>query len=432
LPGRNRPPTAYTLAFAFALATGFVLRALGVPFKGTFDMDFFSTWGNDVYRDGLAKAYQPTPDSYFPAAYQIFGVAARLARTFDLTMFTALKTVNLVFDTGTLLVLIALLRHWRLPIVHALIYWLNPYFIVTSWLGYADFLPGFFVLLSLLLVARARTILAVGVAGLPLGIAAAMKPQPILLVAMLGGFVLVSTIRTRAFVNDVNGQVVRAAVLMVGSAVVFAGYWLFFVISGKSGSFLVRSYLEVGDDARAPFTGNMPNIWYPVADFYAERRQAIADVFEPKIFHTIAAVLTVAVLAYVVMRIVRRSNEKPFARNVLLLFVAGVAILPMLMTRAHENHFFLAGALGVLVVAVMRDWLLTALFNVLLALQGLNMVGFYGIGENRRSLQFDVRFGIAVYAYEEPWLQTVLACVTVAIFAAAVYRLALAKTQRTV
>ena len=86
---------------------GLVLRVLGVPFKGTFDMDFFASWGEDVHRLGLAEAYQPTPDAIFPP-YQVFGLTAGLAQTFDLSMIVALKAVNLAFDIGTLVLLIAL------------------------------------------------------------------------------------------------------------------------------------------------------------------------------------------------------------------------------------------------------------------------------------------------------------------------------------
>ena len=384
-------------------------------------MDFFASWGEDVHRLGLAEAYQPTPDSYLPAAYQVFGLTAGLARTFDLSTIVALKAVNLAFDTGTLLVLIALLRHWKLPVAYALIYWLNPYFIVTNWLGYADFIPAFFVLLSLVLLGRARTLLGTAVAGLPLGIAAAMKPQPILLVALLGAFVVVRTVRARRIETD--DQAMRAGVLMAGSVAVFAAYSAFFIAHGKSVLFLVRSYLEVGGDARAPLTGNMPNIWYPVADFYAKRGQPIADVFEPKVFHNVAAMVTFGVFLFVATRIVSGSDRRPIQLSVVLLFTAGVAILPMLMTRAHENHFFLAGTLGVLLVALVRDPLLTVLLNALLVIQGFHMYGLYGLGENRRSLALNVRFGIPTYAYDKPWMQTVLACITTALFAAAAYRL---------
>jgi hypothetical protein len=400
---------------------GLVLRALGVPFKGTFDMDFFASWGEDVHRLGLAEAYQPTPDSYLPAAYQVFGLTAGLAQTFDLSMIVALKAVNLAFDVGTLLLLIALLRQWKLPVAYALIYWLNPYFIVTSWLGYADFIPAFFVLLSLFLLGRARTMLGTAVAGLSLGIAAAMKPQPILLVAMLGAFAIVRTVRARRL--DADERVMRAGVLMVGSVAVFAAYSAFFIAHGKSVLFLVRSYLEVGGDAKAPLTGNMPNIWYPVADLYAKRGQPVADVFEPKVFHNIAAVVTFGVLLFVAARIARGSDRRPFPLTVVLLFTAGVAILPMLMTRAHENHFFLAGTLAVLVVALVGDRLLTVLLNALLVVQGFHMYGLYGLGENRRSFSLNVRFGIPTYAYHEPWMQTVLACIASVLFVAAAYRL---------
>ena len=64
-----------------------------------------------------------------------------------------------------------------------------------------------------------------------------------------------------------------------------------------------------------------------------------------------------------------------------------------------------------LLVALVGDRPLTVLVNALLAIQGFHIYGLYGLGENRRSFSLNVRFGIPTYAYHEPWMQTVLACI---------------------
>ena len=417
------------VVFVALLVVGLVLRALGVPYAGTYDMDNLVSWGQDVDRLGLAKGYVPLPGSYFPAAYQVFGLSIGLARAIGVSPIVGLKAVNLALDTGTLLLLIAVLRQWKLPVAYSLIYWLNPYFIVTNWLGYVDFHPAFFVLLSLWLLGRARSALATIVAALPLGIATAMKPQAITLVAMLGAFVVVQLVRGRRSEPDTT----RAWLLLLGPVAVFAAYSAFFIAHGKSLLFLVRGYLDVGRFMPA-LTAQMPNIWYPVADFYRDKGALIESVVEPKAFHTVAAVLTAALLVFVTARIARDPDRRPFPVRVLLLFTAGAAILPMLMTRAHENHFFLAATLGVVLVALLGDRPLTILVNALLAMQAVHLFGLYGLGENRvttalgleKWLDVDVqgiRYGVKAYALDQPHLQTVVACITTVLFAAAAYRL---------
>jgi Gpi18-like mannosyltransferase len=300
---------------------------------------------------------------------------------------------------------------------------------VTSWLGYVDFHPAFFILLSLYLLTRARTTLATAVGGLPLGIAVAMKPQAITMVAMLGAFVVVRSVQARRL-DD--AEVVRAGALMFGPVAVFAAYSAYFTAHGRGWLFLVRSYRDV-TKALPALTAQMPNIWYPVADLYAKGGEPITSVVEPKAFHTLAAVLTAGVLVFVTARLARDSDRRSFPVTVLLLFTAGAAVLPMLMTRAHENHFFLAATFGVLLVARLADRPLTLLVNALLAVQALHLFGLYGLGENRVSTALGlekwldpdvegIRYGVRAYALDQPHLQTLVACITTVLFVATAYR----------
>jgi hypothetical protein len=411
------------------LLIGLVLRIFGVPLAGTLDLDVWVSWGEDVHRLGLAKGYDPMSASLFPAAYQVFGATVALARAIDVSSVTALKAVNLAFDVGTLVLVIALLRQWKLPVGYALIYWLNPYFLVTSWLGYVDFQPVFFVLLTLYLVGRARTLLGIVVAGLPLGVAVAMKPQELVLVAMLGAFMMTRALRARRLDDDL---VLRAGALLVGPAAVFAAYTAYFVAHGRSLLFLVQNYRDLGE-ALPALTAQMPNIWYPVADLYRDKGEPISAVVDPDAFHALAAVLTAGLLLFVAARVARDSRRQPFPETVLLLFTAGAAILPMVMTRAHENHFFLAATLGVLLVARVGDRRLTILANALLAVQAVHLFGLYGLGDNRVTTALGlekwldaevqgIRYGVKTYALDQPSLQTVVACITIVLFVAVMYR----------
>ena len=57
----------------------------------------------------------------------------------------------------------------------------------------------------------------------------------------------------------------------------------------------------------------------------------------------------------------------------------------MTMTRAHENHFFLAASLLVPICALLRSSLLTVVTVVFLAVQFINLFGLYLFGSNNLS-----------------------------------------------
>ena len=80
---------------------------------------------------------------------------------------------------------------------------------------------------------------------------------------------------------------------------------------------------------------------------------------------------------------VRQAPKDDIA--VLLLFGLGAAILPMTMTRAHENHFFLAASLLVPICALLRSSLLTMVAVLFLAVQFINLFGLYLFGSNNLS-----------------------------------------------
>jgi hypothetical protein len=257
-----------------------------------------------------------------------------------------------------------------------------------------------------------------------------MKRQELVIVVMLIAFVVACHLLVRRAGDQAAA---RASALLVGPAAVFAAYSTYFAAHGRSLLFLVRSYRDVAR-ALPALTAQMPNIWYPVADFYADKGEPITSVVEPDAFHALAAVLTAGLLLFVATLLARESDRRPLPETMLLLFTAGAAILPMVMTRAHENHFFLAAVLGVLVVARLGDRTLTILANGLLAVQALHLLGLYGLGENRvttalgleKWLDADVqgiRYGVKAYAVDQPLLQTVVACVTTALFIAVLYRL---------
>ena len=139
---------AWTLCALFLL--GLAIRLVFLNRAGTSDIDIDLQWGKDANTFGLPISYH---GNYFPFQYQIFQIAA--ANGYPVSSLVVFKTINLIADVGVFVVLILLLRRWRLNVFYACLYWLHPYFIAMFWLGYVDVQFVFFIVLGLLALTRA-------------------------------------------------------------------------------------------------------------------------------------------------------------------------------------------------------------------------------------------------------------------------------------
>jgi hypothetical protein len=159
--------------------------------------------------------WRAVPTVYPPAAQALFATAAWLTPTTappEVHVLT-LKALLLLFDLGTLGVLIALLQHLRLPPVWSLAYaWCPLVLKEVANSGHLDTIAVFFTTSAVYLLVRCASLLGAGVAGASLGLGVLSKSYPIVLVPVVAAL-LWARFRTRALLP-----------LALAACVVVAGY----------------------------------------------------------------------------------------------------------------------------------------------------------------------------------------------------------------
>src|SRR5262245_15214440 len=88
-------------------AAGLVIRYLMLFYMGVSDMPSYFDWGKTTLQSGLIAAYHGI---YFPLQYQLFAVNVWILSHLKYEYFVVFKASNLVFDIGSFVVLISLLR----------------------------------------------------------------------------------------------------------------------------------------------------------------------------------------------------------------------------------------------------------------------------------------------------------------------------------
>ena len=356
--------TLYLVGVGFLL--GLAIRVAFIGRYGTADAGVYLDWGRAVANTGLADAYRA---DYLPLQFQVLGSISALTDLFGIREVVALKSVNLGCDLGCFALIVVLLQRWAINPAFALVYWLTPYVAGLDWLSYVDFQLGLFALLAVVVISFGNRPVDFMIAGIPLAAALLMKPQSYALLAMLGLFVLMRALVERRVIG------LRRWLLLFVAPIAFVGlYSLYFSINGHGSTFVLSSLVGV-KDVQPVLSGNMPNLWFIVGHFY-EMDGAVATgsaVYEP-----IAAVATLAVLSVLSFEIARNAAGRSTGVNVLLLFAAASLIVPMTMTQAHENHFFLGAMFGSVLMVIARDWRFTVALSTLLLLQFVNLFGSYG------------------------------------------------------
>jgi hypothetical protein len=359
--------------------TGLAVRLASFGFTGMDDMKSYVEWGDRANAQGLAPAYSGI---YFPLQWQVFQACSGLVAATGWPYPAVFKAATLGFELGILAVLARLLEDEGQPRTRALGYWCHPTFLMFAVLGYVDAHFAFFCLLSVWLANRARDARGFAVGGLPLAAAFLMKPQTLSLLAIAFFYACARWLRC---------QDRSVFALFAAPAAVFAAYSVALALGGRSIWALALTVLGTASVMPA-MTANQLNLWFPVAWLVEPGRPVyfVADtapVLGPVTIRDVAAGLTLAMLAVYAWRLeaARARAEAPVRpASFTLLFAFASLVLPMVMTNAHENHFFLAGALLVVLVAQARPVERAAL-HVLLALSGLNLFGLYGLGLNELS-----------------------------------------------
>jgi hypothetical protein len=352
---------------------GLAIRLFMLSKDGTQDLGAVLVWGDSVDQVGLSEAYFGI---YFPLEWQILGAAVDLSHLLDVSGIEALKGVNLVFEIVGFALLVCLLRIWELPRRYALLYWLAPYFLVMSWLGYVDPQISCVLLGVLVILARWETPGGFLAAGVVLGIGFMMKPQFIPVVGVIPMLVAASLV-----VNPADRiRNLRPLLLLVGPAVLFVGYTAFFVLNGWTLTHLANTYRpDVLEVYALGLNANLLTFWLPVAQALSEPDQALFQVTEPDWLNTFGTVAALALLSASVFVIAKRRPVIG-SREVFLAFLFVTLILPMVMTRGHENHLYLGSVLAVILAAAVRDRVLTWSLVALFLISFFNIFARYGFG----------------------------------------------------
>lgn len=377
-------PAARFGIWAVSLTAGLIVRLVFLQTLGSNDMVQYARWGHAVANHGLAAAYEGI---YFPLQYQVFGLTIGVGNAIGRDDVTSLKLVNLLFDVASLVALIVLLNALRLPAIYALFYWVHPYFMAISWLGYIDVETGLLVLIFLLALARARTPRSYLVAGIPLGLALVMKPQADYLGLMLLLVVISSLVLGRRLKLPNGGStIIRQSLrLAVAPLVIYAIYTVVLAWQGLPISDFFHTLSPSGIAEHSPgFSGLMPNVWYIVSVSLVRPGQDVFKVYEPSILNLVALVLTVATLVGCTVLLLRKGKVLTGRLAVSLFGIAFLAA-PNMLTHSHENHLFYGAMLGIVMIALMRNTYFTVALNILLLVQFVNLVGWYGLGNNSRS-----------------------------------------------
>ncbi len=102
-------PGTQKVGFALALGLGLALRFAFFGRPGTLDVNTWNHWGVAVQAKGLLDAYNGI---LFPVQWEILGLVTGVAGDLGTSFAELLKTVNLLFDLGNLILLVVILRRW--------------------------------------------------------------------------------------------------------------------------------------------------------------------------------------------------------------------------------------------------------------------------------------------------------------------------------
>jgi hypothetical protein len=357
-------------------AAGLVIRYLMLFYMGVSDMPSYFDWGKTTLQSGLIAAYHGI---YFPLQYQLFAVNVWILSHLKYEYFVVFKASNLVFDIGSFVVLISLLRREGLNPAYSLLYWLHPWFLSMFALGYIDFQFTFFVLLSVWCL-REDSAASRLLAGIPLGLAFVMKPQAMILIVAAAFYCILHLIRTRDL---------KPFGLLIGPVVAFGAYEAFFtaslrpIMGGRPAlRVLPMSYLDITNVFPA-LNAQMTNLWYPIAYFMKKPEDPIFSVSDNILLMPhlpvkyLAGIVVLAVVAIQVFLVERKMESSTSARFIEIWGIATLTV-PMVMTSAHENHLFLGSVFLVLLMARPYPLLFKVPAHILLLLQFTNLYGLYG------------------------------------------------------
>lgn len=393
------------LLICLLFALGLLIRVGLIDTKGTADFSEYVKWGKGTYEKGLVGGFQ---GGYFPIQYQSFQASYTIADKLSLPPDKVIRIFNLIFELGCLALIAYILRkHLSLTKIMAF-FWLNPFALVIFQQGYVDAQFAFFVLAALALMASdigglknwpEKYILA----GLPLGIALLMKPQPIPI------FVALGILFVMLFAQRKRRDAWKIACIVILPVILYAGYSLYFAVNmdiyddhkslprvsemlqekagfskgaadlSAASLFLTGQYAYTAKN-KAAINVQMNNPWFLVATTLNKDDLPIYRVSDTlKLFgisyRNIGFLLLFAAAITILLRIARRETD--LDTKIILASCVMPILLPYLATNAHENHFYLGFILITVMGAILADKLTIKAGYALSCLGALNLAVYY-------------------------------------------------------
>lgn len=358
--------------FWAAILLGLVIRFFSLFYRGLFDMETYYEWGLAALTNGLHESYHGT---YFPIQYQIFEFCVWLSLKLNIDHFIVFKFMNLLFDCGNLIVLYHIFKKIGISEFYLLIYWLHPWFLNMFSLGYVDVQFTFFILLSIYFTfkASAKSYL---ISGLFLACSFLMKPQVQIIVLSFFFYCSLLYFKTRNL---------KPFLIFVFPVLLYGLYVLFFFFASGSLFRMISTYLLVST-VMPCLSANFLNGWYSIAYLLKDINEPIYSISDQlSIFHIqikYFAILLVLIFVFYFLKILTSKDPKNSGRFYFLLIACFSSfIVPFVMTSAHENHLFLGSILLIPVLGKSKSIIVKICIHLLLALQFINLYGFYGVGD---------------------------------------------------
>ena len=360
------------LLFLVGIVVGLGVRLAMLRHVGTQDPISDLDWGHALSSGGLYSSYY---GNYFPVSWQVFGSVVSLATELGVREIIVFKSVNVACDLLSFGLVLVLLRRFGRNPAWALLYWLMPYVVLLDILSYVDFQYGLFALLALTVVVFSDKPVDWLVAGIPLGVALLMKPEMLAVIAIVGLFATIRLLIAR----DAPQTWLAPALLFFAPALMFVVYSLYFWANSHTPGFLLSTYWSTSTDLTPSINAHGANIWALVALAYREGGEGVYSVTGPGAYHTIAKVLTLAVLAWFAFIVARSASRRSGGVNLLLLATAATLTVPMTMTMVHENHLFLGAVFAAVLVPVVHSARLGIAVVAFLGVAFLNLFALYGL-----------------------------------------------------
>lgn len=383
------------------------------------DVAEYVRWGQNTHEAGLSESFE---GGYFPVQYMTLGAAYSLSTLVPISPENVIRTFNLIFEIGGLVLLIYMLKKYLTADKVLLYFWLNPFSLIIYQQGYVDAQFSFFILLALAIIFS--PIFGPGdsfkkylVAGIPLGISLLMKPQTAPL------FVGLAILAVILFFKKQRGQAFKISYIFIIPIILYAGFSLYFglamdihnnhntlpkvskIIQEKTGlserggdiaagsMFLTAQYLYVAQQRMPAINANMPNTWFFVADYLNKDNLPIYRIRDttkviPGIsYRTIGFIIFFAILITLVFKIVRSNTS--LAEKIIFVSCVIPIILPYLTTSAHENHFYL-GFIGTIILgAILSDKFILKAGYILGVINAINLLLLYVL-PHYTSLEYEI------------------------------------------